>query len=227
MAATVGKILFLDTTVLLTATDTLGPLHEEAQRLLEEPGPRGFHLAASGQVLREYLAVPTRPAESNGLGLPDPHAVANIDRFLKFVTLIDETESVALRLRELVMTSGVRGNRLHDANIAATMMVHHIRILVTQNHDAFATIDELEALLLDRVIVNSRSSPLPRPTADHPSCYQATLGRWPSDAPVSSSRSLGASAGSSPRTRELLAEPPVNGSWDRSARSPQARKDSG
>ena len=156
MAPKVGEILFLDTNVLLTATDTLRPSHEEAQRLLAEAGPRGYHLAASGQVLREYLAVSTRPAVSNGLGLPTPDAVANIDQFLRFVTLFDESESVALRLRELVMTSGVSGNSIHDANIAATMMVHHIRVLVTQNYDDFAPFHEIDVLPLHRVVLNSR-----------------------------------------------------------------------
>ena len=157
MAAAVGEILFLDTNILVTATDTLRPWHEEAQRLLAEADRRGYHLAASGQVLREYLAVSTRPAESNGLGLSISDAVANVDQFLGFVKLFDETESVARQLRKLVMTSGVRGNRIHDANIAATMMVHHIRVLITQNCDDFAGFDEIEALPLDSVVQNSRT----------------------------------------------------------------------
>lgn len=97
----------------------------------------------------------TRAVESNGFGLSVPDAVANIDQFLRFVTLFDETESVALRLRELVMTRNVRGNRIHDANIAATMMVHHIRVLGTQNRADFAPFDEIEALPPDRVVLNS------------------------------------------------------------------------
>lgn len=156
MAVKVGEVLFLDTNVLVTATDTLRSGHEEAQRLLAEAGSAGYHLAASGQVLREYLAVSTRPAESNGLGLRVPDAVANVDEFLRFVTLFDETEPVALQLRKLVMTNGVRGNRIHDANIAATMMVHHIRVLLTQNCDDFAGFDKIEALPLEGVDFNSR-----------------------------------------------------------------------
>lgn len=97
----------------------------------------------------------TGPVESKGLGLSFPDVVANIDQFLRFVTLFDGTESGALRLRELVMTRSVRGNRIHDANIAATMMVHHIRVLVTQNLDDFAPFDEIEALPPDRVVLNS------------------------------------------------------------------------
>ena len=123
--------------------------------MLTEAALRGYHLAASGQVLREGLAISTRPVESRGLGHSFPDVVKNIDQFLRFVTLFDETESVALRLRKLVLTRTVRGNRIHDANIAATMMVHHIRVLVTQNLDDFAPFDEIQALPPDRVVLNS------------------------------------------------------------------------
>lgn len=165
----------------------------------------------------------TKPAEPNGFGLPIPDAVANYYRFLRFVTLFDDTESVELRLRASVMTSGVHGNRIQDASIAARMMVHRSRVLVTQSRDDSAPFDEFEALPLDRGVLNSRSSPLPRPSANHPSRYQATLDSWPSNGPSYSSPALGASAGASPGAGKLFAEPPVNSCWDRSARPPQTR----
>ena len=37
--------------------------------LLGESSLHGWHLAASGQILREYLVVATRPLDANGLGL--------------------------------------------------------------------------------------------------------------------------------------------------------------
>ncbi len=55
MAPTVGDVLFLDTNVLLTATDSSRPEHRDAMRLLNEAGGRGLHLAVSGQIFREYL----------------------------------------------------------------------------------------------------------------------------------------------------------------------------
>ena len=64
---TVGDTLFVDTNVLLTATDESRPLHREATRLLTGEVIQGLSLAASGQVLREYLVVATRPADVNGL----------------------------------------------------------------------------------------------------------------------------------------------------------------
>ena len=149
MDAKVGEILFLDTNVLLTATDVLRPLHLEAQRIFSKAGRQGFHLALSGQILREYLAVATRPVEANGLGLTVPDAVANVERFLEFANLFEETEAVALRLRELAKDFDVRGPRLHDANIVATMLVHHIPVLVTQNRKDFMGFGAIKTLAID------------------------------------------------------------------------------
>lgn len=101
MDAMVGEILFVDTNVLLTATDVLRPSYLQAQRIFSKAGQQGFHPALSTQILREYLTVASRPVEANGLGLTVPDAVANVDRFLEFANLFEETEEVALRLREL------------------------------------------------------------------------------------------------------------------------------
>ena len=147
----VGEILFLDTNVLLTATDVLRPLHLEAQRIFSKTGQQGFHIALSGQILREYLAVATRPVEANGLGLTVPDAAENIERFLEFANLFEETEAVALRLRELAKNYDVRGPRLHDANIVATMLVHHIPVLVTQNSNDFMGSGGIRALAIDDI----------------------------------------------------------------------------
>ena len=120
MALTAGDILFIDTNVLLTATDESRPQHLDAGRLLGASGPRGLHLAASGRILREYLVVATRPPDVNGPGLQFRDAAANVSEFLRFIHLYDETEEVARRLRQLGMSYGLHGKRLHDANVVAT-----------------------------------------------------------------------------------------------------------
>ena len=148
MAPTAGDVLFVDTNVLLTATDALRPSHREAQRLLAESGVRGVHLATSGQVLREYLVVATRPSEANGLGLSVEHAVQNRDEFRRRLHFCDENEDVSLRLRQAAVAHGLRGRRLHDANIAATMLAHRIRFLVTEDGSAFDTFDGIELLTI-------------------------------------------------------------------------------
>ena len=148
MAPTAGEILFIDTNVLLTATDELRSQHREAQRLITESGPHGLHLAASGQILREYLVVATRPREANGLGLKVGDAVANVNEFLRHLHLYEENEEVSRRLRGLALVHGLHGRRLHDANIAATMSAHGIRAVVTQNDADFAPFEGIETVTL-------------------------------------------------------------------------------
>ena len=133
-----GSQLFVDTNVLLTATDKSRPLYAAATRILDGSLGQDLQLAVSGQVLREYLVVATRPTEVNGLGLSVPDALANIEEFAHHLNLYDETVAVSTRLRQLALDHDLRGKRLHDANIVATMAVHGIPTLLTQNGDDFA-----------------------------------------------------------------------------------------
>jgi predicted nucleic acid-binding protein len=55
-----GEIAFVDTNVLLSATDSAPPDHHIARAVFEKSIPTGVHLAVSGQVVREYLGVATR-----------------------------------------------------------------------------------------------------------------------------------------------------------------------
>ena len=151
MAPMAGEVLFVDTNVLLSATDESRTHHRAACRLIGESGARGLHLAASGQILREYLVVATRPVEVNGLGLAVADATANLHQFLRHLHSYDETETVAKRLRDLGLGRGLRGKRFHDANIVATMATHGIRTLVTENEDDFAAFDEIETVTIVEV----------------------------------------------------------------------------
>ena len=65
----VDEVLFLDTNILLAATDESRHNHLLASRLLAASGSLGCRCALSGQIIREYLVVATRSVEANGLGL--------------------------------------------------------------------------------------------------------------------------------------------------------------
>ncbi len=148
-----GNLLFVDTNVLLTATDESRALHSRAVQLLAGSVRQDLSLVASGQVVREYLVVATRPIERNGLGLSVLDAEANVNEFLRRLELYDETEEVSLRLRQLAITHSLRGKRLHDANIAATMLVHGISTLITQNGDDFSPFEDIAIVTIPDVTV--------------------------------------------------------------------------
>lgn len=158
MEIKVGDVLFLDTNVLLAATDRSRPQHHLAQEVLLAAGHRGYHLGLSGQILREYLVVATRPLNVNGLGLSPGDALTNVEEFRRRSVLYDETEAVSGRLRQLVRDHEPRGKRIHDANVVATMLTHGLTHLVTQNPADFAGLPEVETLSL----IEAHAAALPR-----------------------------------------------------------------
>src|SRR5699024_4874745 len=137
MTIRAGDRLLVDTNVLLGATDQSHDQHADALRLIGETRQRGVHLIASGQVLREYLVVATRPQEQNGLGLTPRFALDNVAQFSRRIALVDETTNIARALQQLVDRFSLSGKRIHDANLVATMEVHGIALLITENERDF------------------------------------------------------------------------------------------
>jgi hypothetical protein len=78
-----GTKVFVDTNVLLEATDEGRRFHVEALNLFRNAAEDGVDLFLGTQVLREYLVVATRPIDNNGLGMTPELALDNVSRFQK------------------------------------------------------------------------------------------------------------------------------------------------
>jgi predicted nucleic acid-binding protein len=138
MATSVADRAVLDTNILLAATDESREDHEDAIGAINVWPASGVVLYTSGQILREYLAVATRPVDHNGLGMTQPDAIANVRALRARLNLLSEDVKVSERLLELLDTIECRGKQVHDANVVATMLVHGIDTVVTLNVDDFA-----------------------------------------------------------------------------------------
>jgi len=92
------KAVLVDTNVLLSATAPLRPLHRAAMAVLNDWPNQGTLLATSSQVLREYLAVATRPVAVNGLGLGLEDALANVTALRGRMRLLVDSEPAWDRL---------------------------------------------------------------------------------------------------------------------------------
>lgn len=138
MATSVADRAVLDTNILLAATDESREDHEDAIAAINVWPASGVVLYTSGQILREYLAVATRPVDHNGLGMTQPDAIANVRALRARLNLLSEDVKVSERLLELLDTIECRGKQVHDANVVATMLVHGIDTVVTLNVDDFA-----------------------------------------------------------------------------------------
>jgi len=130
--------VMLDANVLIASTDPTRPEHREALRVTSDWPGLGVNLYTSGQVLREYLSVATRPYEHNGLGLSLPMAIDNVRVFQRQTTMLADSAKVVTRLLSLLGDIAGGGKQVHDANIVATMLAHSVGAIVTMNLKDFA-----------------------------------------------------------------------------------------
>ncbi|MGB0344624.1 MAG: type II toxin-antitoxin system VapC family toxin [Coraliomargarita sp.] len=149
MKMTDARRCFIDTNILLAATDSSRPEHPAALELLRSGLSGERKLFASGQVFREYLVVSTRPAKNNGLGIRPDKAVANISEFRKCIQLLDETDAVARRLANLIADYKLRGKRIHDANLIAIMLENGLDYLRSNNSADFTVFKTIQVEGLD------------------------------------------------------------------------------
>ena len=124
--------MFVDTNVLVKARILEAPDHEIAraslQRAFEEPEP----LRISRQVLREYLAVVTRP-QTWPVAIGREEALGDVERLVATFEVLEDGPVVTDRLVSLCREVPVGGRQIHDANIVATMLAYGERRLLTFN----------------------------------------------------------------------------------------------
>jgi predicted nucleic acid-binding protein len=129
--------LFVDTNVLVQARFAPAPFHARA-RLALEAGLRGREpLRASRQVLREYLAVVTRP-QTWAVPLPAAESLSDLERLERDYAILEDGPAVTRELAALCRAVPLGGRQVHDANIVATMLAHGERRLLTFNLADFA-----------------------------------------------------------------------------------------
>jgi len=137
MAPTPGSSVFLDTNIPIYASFSAAPFHQVARSRLRELEADGARFWTSRQVLREFIAVATRP----GAVTPPPTGYALAEAVRQFETqfeIADEDGSVTAILLGLVTSRNIQGKQIHDANIAATLRRYGISWLLTHNVVDFA-----------------------------------------------------------------------------------------
>jgi predicted nucleic acid-binding protein len=90
-------------------------------------------LCYTSQNLGEFWNTCTRPVDRNGYGL----TVSETDRRARLIetqfTLLDGGGAVHQEWRRLLVENAVSGAQVHDARLAAAMLVHRIKHILTFN----------------------------------------------------------------------------------------------
>ena len=128
--------VFIDTNILVYSTRPSALHHAAARAALIGLEEAGAALWISPKVIREYLAVVTRP-QATAPALPIATAIADARRFQSIFEIAHPGPGNLDRLLDLLAGGRSAGRQIHDANIVATMLEYGIRRLLTFNSADF------------------------------------------------------------------------------------------
>ena len=124
----------IDTSVLIGAYLPQRPHHDRCRIMLS----RGRGMVTCTQVMREFLAVATRPFNVNGLGLTLSEAREELHALESLAPVLPEQRPIWPAFTILLERYPVAGKRLHDLHLAATAMAHDLHGVITLNTADFA-----------------------------------------------------------------------------------------
>lgn len=136
MATMDAEPLFIDTNVLVYASVAEAPLHAPSLAALDAACRAQRPLWISRQVIREFIAVRSRPQTFAKPSLPEI-LVERVRYLQERFMVADDTATVTEELVGLIRTFSIGGRQIHDANIVATMLAYGIPSLLTHNTKDF------------------------------------------------------------------------------------------
>ncbi|MCW5960526.1 MAG: PIN domain-containing protein [Pyrinomonadaceae bacterium] len=107
---------------------------------------KGEELIIIPQVLIEFWAVATRPANANGLGMTTEAAKLELDTLQELFKVLPDNEKIFEQWRSLVVKHKISGKPTHDARIAAALIAHKIENIVTLNPGDFKRFTQINAV---------------------------------------------------------------------------------
>lgn len=137
--------VFIDTNVLVAAAVDLHPSHGVAAAYLARLASEGGAVCISGQVCREFLVALTR-GPVDGRSFTVDEATSVLDKARASFVILDEDDTVLREFLVLVRRHDVKGKKIHDANIIATMRANGVARLATLNVADFERYEDVVQL---------------------------------------------------------------------------------
>jgi predicted nucleic acid-binding protein len=134
--------MFVDTNVLVYASVPAAPHREKARTAMTRHSVAGEALCISRQVLREFIAVITRPQLWMQAKTPAEAATAALV-LARDLDILEDGPAVWDHLVDLCHRFTFGGRQVHDANIVAAMLAHGENRLLTFNVADFRRFDTL------------------------------------------------------------------------------------
>ncbi len=139
-------MVLVDTNLLLRARQPDHPHHQPAVEAMARLAQEGYELGLCVQNVVEFWVVATRPLEANGFGWSAETTAQALAELLPEFTLHPDPPDLLERWLDLVTRFNVVGVRAHDARIAALMLAHGLRYVLTFNAGDFDRYPDLICL---------------------------------------------------------------------------------
>jgi predicted nucleic acid-binding protein len=130
------KIL-LDSNVLLRWSDSKAAEHASCMEAVSRLAESANVVCVCAQVIIESYVVATRPVEVNGLGFSSHEARQTLTDIESSFACLSEPPDIAVYWRRLIEQQEIMGRQAHDARIAALMLAHDVRHILTLNPSDF------------------------------------------------------------------------------------------
>lgn len=150
--------VLVDTNVLLRWSLAADPQNALCQSAINHLIRTGAELCFTFQNIAEFWNVATRPLQRNGFGLTPGQAQHEVEVIERLFTLLPEDAVIYAEWRAMVADLQVSGVQVHDARLAAAMVVHNVSHLLTFNKSDFARFSGLTALDPADVLAQRQSS---------------------------------------------------------------------
>src|SRR6266571_4591258 len=128
-----GEACLLDSNILLRISKSDDPQHAAISYALHALVGHGVRLCYTLQTLGEFWNASTRPLDKNGFGLSIAKTDAIAGEIERDFEFLPDSQMVDDRWRRLLVEHEVKGVKVHDARLAASMYVHGVLQLVTIN----------------------------------------------------------------------------------------------
>ncbi|HHV81927.1 TPA: type II toxin-antitoxin system VapC family toxin [bacterium] len=140
--------IFLDTNILVYLVNKDSPFYGKIVEKFKDLVGK-YELWISRQVLREYAVIVTRPGMVEK-PLSSEEGSSDIEKFEDIFRIADEIEGVTKILLGLIRKYEIKGKRIHDANIVATMFDNTITKLFTINVKDFENFEDIELITIQQ-----------------------------------------------------------------------------
>lgn len=136
-----------DTNIFIRLAEKEGEFREPVLKAIRLLRSRQEDIYYTPQIIAEFWNVCTRPPTARGgLGLTVEQTERKVLVIEKYFRLLPDSLATFTEWRKLLKDRSITGVQVHDAKIAASMMVHGIGDLLTFNTRDFKRFDLINAI---------------------------------------------------------------------------------